>query len=253
MNLNIIAKLLDDAVLNSTAVEQISHSRKLTIDEAYAVQSILISRRYQRGEQLSGLKLGFTSKAKMEQMGVEDMIWGRLTDQMYIENESSIEKSKFIHPRAEAEIAFRIGKKVDKVLTHDNVMDYIDGIAVAIEIIDSRYKNFKFSLEDVIADNCSSAAYCIGNWHTTATTVRDLKMSLKIDGKVVHEGNSNDILGDPIESMIAVSRLSLAYGECLIPGDVVLAGAATPAVFVEKLQTVEAEAFGLGHARLVVM
>ena len=184
MNYNKIAANLDEAVLNATPIAQISTEQSINLDEAYAIQSILIGRRYKRGEKSTGLKLGFTSKAKMEQMGVHDMIWGRLTDEMFYTNGGSIPKDKFIHPRAEPEIAFRISKPIDKALSIAEIMNYVDGVAVAIEIIDSRYKNFKFSLEDVIADNCSSTGYSIGEWKSTDHTVADIEMKLNVDGQV---------------------------------------------------------------------
>jgi len=247
-----LAETLDKAAFNATPVPQLSLSHTLNIEEAYAVQSISIARRYIRGEKRVGLKLGFTSKAKMEQMGVHDMIWGRLTDQMQYESGADLVIGNFIHPRAEPEIAFRISQTIEKNLTLENALQYIDGIAVAIEVIDSRYKNFKFSLEDVVADNCSSTGFTIGAWHPVNTNIRGIPMSLVIDGETVQSGNSDAILGNPLESLVNAARLALLNGEILKPGDIVLAGAATSAVYLKKGQTVVAIAEGLGEASLKV-
>jgi 2-oxo-3-hexenedioate decarboxylase len=252
MNYNKIASILDNAALEAIAVEQISKSRNINLEEAYAIQSISLARRYKREEKFVGLKMGFTSKAKMEQMGVHDLIWGRLTDRMEYKTEEQLEFDQYIHPRAEPEIAFRLSRRVDRVLDMDNVMDYIDGVAVAIEIIDSRYKNFKFSLEDVVADNCSSAGFIIGKWRPVNSSVANLKMQLLIDSKVVHEGNSNAILGNPIESLISASRLAMENGEELSEGHIVLAGAATAAEFIKSGQTIQATAEGLGEVSLEI-
>jgi len=127
------------ASFNATPTGQISQSQEFNLKEAYAIQGLSIARRYVRGEKLVGLKLGFTSKAKMEQMGVHDMIWGRLTDKMQYEADSEIVKKQFIHPRAEPEIAFKIGKDITEDITLDNAAEYVSEVAVAIEIIDSRY------------------------------------------------------------------------------------------------------------------
>ena len=253
MNYNKTAEILDQAAFKATAIEQISQSQAFNLEEAYAIQSISLARRYVRGEKLVGLKLGFTSKAKMEQMGVHDMIWGRLTSHMQRNSGGEIVIKQFIHPRAEPEIAFRISKTIDQVLTLDNALAYIDGVAVAIEIIDSRYQNFKFSLEDVVADNCSSAAFTIGAWQAPTTKIQDIQMQLMVDGAVVQEGNSNAILGNPLESLIAAARLAAENGEILGAGSIVLAGAATPAVYLAANQQVEAIAEGLGKVSLKVV
>lgn len=251
MNYNKIAETLDKASLFAEATSQISETQKINLDEAYGIQSISMAKRYIRGEKLVGIKLGFTSKAKMEQMGVHDMIWGRLTDRMEYMKDEELDMSSFIHPRAEPEIAFRLSKDVDVILNKENAFDYIDGVAVAIEIIDSRYQNFKFSLEDVVADNCSSSGFIIGEW-VKPQQVNNLEMSLSFDGEVVQSGNSNAILGDPMESLYAASRLALDNGENLLEGYVVLAGAATPAMYIKSGQTISVKAESLGEVILKV-
>ncbi len=243
---------LDTAAKNATEIAQISFSQFISIEAAYEIQALSIAQRYERGETLVGLKLGFTSKAKMEQMGVHDMIWGRLTSEMCYQNGGKLSKSKFIHPRAEPEIAFLIKEDITELLTLETAPNFVEGVAAAIEIIDSRYQNFKFSLEDVIADNCSSAGYVIGTWHSPDTTISDLKIDLKIDTKIVETGSSNAILGNPWESVVAAARLSLQYNEPLKKGMILLAGAATSAVFIQTGQIVEATIEGLGTVKLQV-
>ena len=251
MNYNFLAETLDKASLYAEPTAQISETQKINLDEAYAIQSISLAKRYIRGEKLVGIKLGFTSKAKMEQMGVHDMIWGRLTDRMEYMKDEELDLSTFIHPRAEPEIAFRLSNDVDVILTKENVFDYIDGVAVAIEIIDSRYENFKFSLEDVVADNCSSSGFILGEWKEPQGVI-NLEMSLSLDDEIVQTGNSNAILGDPMESLYAASRLALENGENLLKGYVVLAGAATPAMYIKSGQRISASAEGLGNVVLKV-
>jgi len=253
MNYNQLAKQLDEGAKKAKAVSQLSLEHEINLAQAYAIQSISLGRRYLRGEQWTGLKLGFTSKAKMEQMGVHDMIWGRLTDQMEYKNGSTLQKAKFIHPRAEPEIAFKIAKDIDQVITHDNALEYIENVAVAIEIIDSRYQNFKFSLEDVIADNCSSAGYVIGDWLPPNTKIQDIEMSLLINGAVSQKGNSNAILGNPMESFVASARLASENGENLPKDSIILAGAATSAVYIEEGQKIEASADGMGSVSIGVI
>jgi len=162
---NHIAEILDTAAIEAKPTNQISASQVISIKDAYEIQKLSIQRRINRAEDLMGYKLGFTSKAKMEQMGVHSVIWGRLTSSMELKTGQEMNLSEFIHPRVEPEIAFLISKDISSELSMDEIKDHVDQVAGALEIIDSRYENFKFSLEDVIADNCSSSAYKIGKWH----------------------------------------------------------------------------------------
>ena len=248
-----IGNILDQAAHSATVTQQISLSQQIDLKEAYEIQEISIDRRLERGESLTGYKLGFTSKAKMEQMGVHDLIWGRLTDNMHYKNGDSLNSEHFIHPRVEPEIAFLIGKTIDRKLELDETREYLNGVAAALEVIDSRYKNFKFSLEDVIADNCSSAAYVIGDWHPPGTAVGDLDINLTINNEQSQSGNSNAILDNPLESLVAISRILSEQGIEIKPGMVVLAGAATPASFIHKGDQIEARFEGLGIVNLSVV
>src|SRR4051794_25447991 len=99
-----IAARLDDPARYARATAQLAEP--LTIEQAYAVQAASPPRRYARGEQRVGIKMGFTSRAKMAQMGIDEMIWGRLTDAMLVEDGGIIRFDKYVHPRVEPEIAF---------------------------------------------------------------------------------------------------------------------------------------------------
>ena len=252
MNYKEIGKQLDIAALEKEAIAQISLSKSITVDEAYTIQYENIQRRVNRGEQIIGIKMGFTSKAKMEQMGVHDMIWGRLTDDMHYLNGDKLDIAKFIHPRAEPELCFLVSKTIDREISIDEVGDFIEAVAPAIEIIDSRYKNFKFSLEDVIADNCSSSAFVVGNWESLSRDIRNLEVELLFDGETVQKGNTIDILGDPYASIVAASRLTHQYGFDIIEGSYIMAGAATPASYIKSGVHLLASVKGLGEVDLNV-
>ncbi len=234
MNLNSIASLLDNAQANQQAVDQINQTRNLTLDEAYAIQSILVSKRLIRGHKIHGVKMGFTSKEKMKQMGVNDLIWGVLTSDMQYHNNAEINLSRFIHPRIEPEIAFLLKKDIDEGYSEKTMKEYVEAVSSALEIIDSRYRNFKFSLEDVIADNCSSSAYILGEWQEVNTKIEAIAMGLYEDGIEIRQGNSNNILDNPWNSFHESVRISGIYGHKHKKGDVVLAGAATAAYHMKK-------------------
>lgn len=247
-----IAQYLDDAAQNATAVEQLGEKENITLAEAYKIQRLSIEKRIERGEIISGFKLGFTSYAKMEQMGVHDLIWGILTDKMIIKPGEKISLDRYIHPRAEPEIAFRVAKPIDKPIELEEVGEYIDKTASAIEIIDSRYKNFKFSLEDVVADNCSSIGYCVGKWQDFTPKIDDLHIQLKINEEVVEKGKSAAILKNPIQSIVELSRLASEAGLTVEKGQVIMAGAATAAVYLKSNQKVEVDVETLGKVSFKV-
>jgi 2-keto-4-pentenoate hydratase len=253
MDLQKLAIRLDEAAIKAKAIEQLSLTNKFDLDQAYEIQRLAIEQRLKRGEKLIGLKMGFTSVAKMEQMGVHDMIWGRLTDTMLIDNGGETSLSKYIHPRAEPEICFHIAKDIHGEVALEDLDEYVDGIASAIEIIDSRFENFKFSLEDVVADNCSSIGLSIGEWQVPTREIKDLKMTQSFNCEVVAEGTSKDILGDPWKSLQAATRLAAKYNEPIKAGHVIMAGAATAAVFLKPEIDVMATVENLGEVRFQVI
>jgi 2-oxo-3-hexenedioate decarboxylase len=250
MSLKEIAKTIDKAAATATATQQLSVNLNFTEDEAYEIQRLSIQERYNRGEQFVGLKLGFTSFAKMEQMGVHDMIWGRLTNKMWYKSGDTLPLNKFIHPRAEPEIAFLLKKDLDKEISLAEIPDYIQACAPAIEIIDSRYENFKFSLEDVIADNCSSAAFVLGAWQPLPASLNDLEISLLFDKEVKQKDQSNAILDNPYLSICNASRLAAKYNQPFKAGQILLAGAATPAVFIEQGKSITVKVQNLGSCSI---
>ena len=104
------AQLLDDAARHARAVPQIDPHGELSLAEAYAIQSASIQRRLARGERRVGVKMGFTSRAKMVQMGIDDVIWGRLSSAMQVEEGAPLKFARFVHPRVEPELAFVLKK-----------------------------------------------------------------------------------------------------------------------------------------------
>lgn len=236
------AKYLDNAQRAAVAVAQLPDS--LDLEVAYAVQRDLIDCRVQRGERVVGAKLGFTSAAKMAQMGVHEIIAGTLTDAMRLADGASISLGALIHPRIEPEVAFRVCAPLPTDDPSTDALRCVDAVAPALEIIDSRYRDFRFRLSDVVADNASSAAFVIGEWQPISD-VRDRKVVLQIDGTVVKSGSTADILGHPVNALRAYAELARSRGWSLRPGDLLLAGAATAAVpFSTAL--VSAEVDGLG-------
>lgn len=241
-----ITQRLDDAARYAQETPQFDTDNQLSLDQAYEIQRASIERRLQRGERRAGVKMGFTSRAKMIQMGLSDVIWGRLTDAMQVEEGSQIERSRFVHPRVEPELAFLLKKPLHGHETGAEALAAVEAIAPAIEIIDSRYKDFKFTLPEVIADNASSSGFVVGGWHSPQTDFSNLGLVLSIDGRAVQVGSTAALLGDPLRSLVAAARLSAEAGEPLQAGWIVLAGGATPAEWIHPGQHISVRMQGLG-------
>jgi 2-oxo-3-hexenedioate decarboxylase len=244
IDLDAIAARLDAAALTATPVPQLAEP--LTLDDAYEVQARLLALRCRRGERPVGIKMGFTSRAKMAQMGVSDLIWGRLTDRMQRPAGGTLSRKTFVHPRAEPEIAFRLQQPLSGRIDTAAARAAIGAVAAAVEIIDSRYRDFRFSLTDVVADNSSSSAFVVGSWLEPTFDFGDLPMQLLIDGEVRQTGSSAAILGHPLESLVNAARLAAERGESLRAGDIVMAGAATAAEALAPGQHVQAVVERLG-------
>jgi 2-oxo-3-hexenedioate decarboxylase len=242
------AAQLDDAAREAREVAQIDPEGRLPLPDAYAIQRASIERRVSRGERRVGVKMGFTSRAKMVQMGVKDVIWGRLTGDMLIEEGTAASFARFVHPRVEPEIAFVLKKPLAGQVTAAQALASVEAVVPALEIIDSRYRDFKFTLPDVIADNASSSGFVVGPWCDPREDFSNLGLTMSIDGRVVQVGSTAAILGHPLRSLVAAARLSEAAGEPLQAGWVVMAGGATPAEWLRLGQYVSIEMERLGSA-----
>lgn len=250
MDIAAIAERLDTAMRDARAVPQLTET--LSLDQAYEVQAASLARRYARGERRVGVKMGFTSLAKMEQMGISEVIWGRLTDAMRFADGASVPFERFVHPRIEPEIAFLLGTdllgEIDEVDAHAALA----GVAPALELIDSRYQNFRFSLSDVVADNSSTSAFVIGPWLEPFADLAELRFTMAIDGEAKQTGSSAAILGDPIRSLVRAARLAAAAGEPLKAGDVVMAGGATAAEALAPGNRVTLDVDRLGRVSVAI-
>lgn len=229
MDIDAAAAALDEARTAASPIARLSAGQRFDLDVAYRIQAAGVARRLERGERRSGAKMGLTSRAKAAQMGVEEPIYGRLTDAMLVEEGGMANASAFIHPRVEPEIAFLLGAPLTGNVSPAEAYRSVAAIAPALEIIDSRYADFKFSLTDVVADNGSAAGYVVGPWCRPDHDIANLGMVLEFDGRAVQIASSAAILGHPMRSLAAAARLAAATGERLEAGWIVLAGGATAA------------------------
>ena len=227
-----LARRLDDAAQSRTDTPSLADDHTIDIDDAYRIQNILLERRTARGESVVGIKLGFTSQAKMAQMGVTEVIVGQLTDAMAVTDGGDLELSTFIHPKIEPEVAYRLSKDVDLDDPSVDIESCVDAVAPAMEIIDSRYRDFRFTYTDVVADNTSAAGYVIGPWQPMRSAA-NLVVRMEVGSETV-TGSTAAILGDPVHALHALVDIARRRHIPLRAGYVILAGAATAAVRLDE-------------------
>lgn len=225
------AYLLDAADQRAEVAAITTQLGELTVDEAYAIQAALLDRRLARGEQLVGAKLGLTSRAKQEQMGVSEPVYGWLTDRSILPNDD-VPLAELIHPRVEPEFVFRLAEDVSGPdVTAGDVLDATAEVLGGIEVIDSRYQAFKFTLPDVIADNTSAARVRLGGPGLTPrqADLTTLGCTFELDGEVTGTATGAALLGDPARCVALLVHHLDRVGRKLEAGWTVLAGAATDA------------------------
>lgn len=200
----------------------------------YAVQAEDRRQRLAGGERVVGAKLGLTSIAKQQRMGVDRPVVGFLTDAMLLRPSNVPDRlSGWVQPRIEPEIAFVTARTIDHPLRPHEVADSIATVTVAAEILDSRYTGYRFRLPDVVADNTSAAAVVLADRALPLGEVGDLAAlgcEVAVDGQVVHRATGAAILGDPLRAVSLLAEHLARHGEALPAGSVVLAGALTDAV-----------------------
>lgn len=228
------------------------------VEEAYAVQAAGMALREARGERQYGIKMGFTSRAKMQQMGVSEMIAGRLGEAGRAEDGGELSRAAFIHPRIEPEIAFLLsrdlGEDTDATPGPDELARAVDAVAPALEIIDSRYRDFRFDLPAVVADNTSAAAFVVGAWQPVRPMLDTLGLLMHLpQPQRTVCGCTAAILGDPWRALAAAVRLANRHGLPLRAGAIVMAGAATAAEPLPERGLVTLEMSGLGRVQLHVV
>ena len=233
---------------------------KITLDhpemdwaDAYAVQDEIRRRKEARGERIVGLKAGLTSYAKMHQMGVDTPIFGFLAESFVVANGSQCEHAKLIHPKVEPEIVFVTKAPLAGPGCHvAQVLAATDFVVSGIEVIDSRYRDFKFDLKSVVADNCSSSRFVVGgmlrnpgdqDWSTTGVVMEK-------NGQIVSVGAGAAVLGHPATAVALLANHLGARGQCIPAGSVILTGGITEAVSVDAGDHITLHMQGMGHTSI---
>lgn len=221
----------------------------LDLRTAYAIQDEALRLRRARGESVVGLKLGLTSRAKQQRMGINSPSLAWLTDAMVLPASDPVPRAELIHPRAEPEIVFVMGRRLaGPGVTPASALAAVRCVYGGIELIDSRYANFRFTLPDVVADNGSSGRFVLGPT-PCAPDAMDLSLEaclLDINGQVVDTATGAAVQGHPAEAL-ALAANSLADRHlALEEGWIVLTGGMTDAISVRPGSRVAAHFSHLG-------
>jgi 2-oxo-3-hexenedioate decarboxylase len=233
-----LAKHCEDAELNAVEITKITDDYpEMTYEDAYDIQWTARAAKEARGTKIVGMKMGLTSQAKMKQMGVPNPCYGYLADYFSYADSAEIKIDELIHPKVEAEIAFVLKSDLQGPgCTIADVLAATDFVMPAVEVIDSRYKDFKFDLKSVIADNSSSSRYVTGGQAKSikGLDLKTLGVVMEINGEIVQLGAGAAVLGHPATSIAMLANMLSQRGEILKAGTYILSGAITAAVSVKK-------------------
>lgn len=223
--------------------------KDLTLEQAYAIQNEMLQRRLARGEKLLGLKLGLTTRAKQIQMGISSPLTAWLTDAMQLAPGVPLPGNELIHPRVEPEIVFVMHQRLaGPGVTAESALRAVGTVRAGIEILDSRYKNFRFTLPDVVADNASSARFVLGSiaLPPSVLNLAQEECVLEVNGEVVGSANGSAVQGHPAEA-VALAANALAEHNLAIEADwIILTGGMTEAVYITPQSMVKASFSHLG-------
>lgn len=249
-----LAQRVDDAARNRTAIPMLTADHpQMTLGDAYAVQAELRRRMVSRGIRVTGLKMGLTSRAKMLQMGVTESLHGFITDEGAYGDGAEIPVTRYIHPRIEAEIAVVMktalrGPGCDAA----RAAAAIDFVLPAIEVIDSRFADFKFDVLSVVADNTSAAGYVAGGRSRRLHEIDLLTEGVVLtrNGQVAETGAGAAVLGNPLEAVAMLANQRAALGDEIPAGCLVMTGGITAAIHVHAGDSVTVHYQSLGSVRM---
>jgi 2-oxo-3-hexenedioate decarboxylase len=245
-----VAEYLHRCEIERREAEQIVKLHpEITIDDAYLIQQELVKIKLSQGNKIIGYKLAFTTRAKQRSMGISTVGFGYLFDYMKIDDRGELNLAGVIHPKAEAEIAFIIGEDLYGDVSPYEVIEATKFVAPAIEFVDSRYKDFKFDLVDVIADNFSASRFSIGSDVKKPSEV-DLRLSGVIfekNGIPEKTGALGAVLGNPAIAVSQLVKFLSKRGEKVKAGSIILTGSITEAIDVKEGDFVKVTICGVGE------
>jgi 2-keto-4-pentenoate hydratase len=244
-----LARRLAKAITDRTAIGPLTDEfPDLDLEAAYRVQH----RQRPDASAIAGWKLGVTSRAKQRQVGVGDPTFGFLRAEHAVDLGAPLHVGELVNPRAEPEVVFTLGQDLSGPhVTARQFLAACSGVATGIEIIDSRYRDYKFTIADVVADNTSAGRYVVGApVDPNGIDLRLVGVLLEHNGEVIATGAGAAALGHPAAAGAWLVRALHAQGEGLRAGEVVMSGGLTAAVPLNAGDTVVATIDRLGTVEL---
>lgn len=225
----------------------------IDVVDAYEIQLINIRQRVAEGANVIGHKVGLSSRAMQDMMGVDEPDYGHLLDEMEVFEDIPVSSSRFLYPRVEVEVGFILADDLPGAgCTEEDVLAATAAFAPAIELIDTRITNWQIRLCDTIADNASSAGWVLGEARVSPKDIDicAIEAVLTNNGEVVAQGRSDAVLGNPVTAVAWLARKVEGFGVRLRAGDIVLPGSCTRAIDAPAGSNFVAEFAGLGSVRL---
>ncbi len=254
MDLQAAADRLWDAIGRREAITPLTADLpELTVDAAYEIQDVVVARYEAAGDPVTALKLGLTSRAKQTQMQVTEPLYGWLTASMALDVGEPLATDTLIQPRAEPEIAFLLGRDLaGPAVTAADVLAATAAVAPAIDVLDSRFTGYRFTLPDVAADNSSAGRYLVGATlrDPAGLDLRTLGCVFRRNGVLAATAAGAASLDHPAAAVAWAARKVSARGGMLAAGMWVLSGALTAAVPMQPGDHVTVEIDRLGSVGL---
>jgi 2-keto-4-pentenoate hydratase len=225
----------------------------IDVVDAYEIQLINIRQRVAEGARVLGHKVGLSSLAMQQMMGVDEPDYGHLLDEMQVFEDTPVKAGRYLSPRVEVEVGFILAADLPGAgCTEDDVLAATEALVPSIELIDTRITDWKIALCDTIADNASSAGFVLGEARVSPRDldVKAIDAVLTRNGEVVAEGRSDAVLGNPVTAVAWLSRKVESFGVRLRKGDIVLPGSCTRAIDAHAGDAFVADFAGLGSVRL---
>lgn len=221
----------------------------LTIDDAYAISLAVLAKRRADGERVVGKKIGVTSKAVQDMLGVHQPDFGFLTDRMHVTGDIDIAANGLIQPRAEAEIGFILKASLKGPgVTAAQVIAATDAIVPCFEIVDSRIEDWKIGIVDTVADNASCGVFVLGEARADPRLhdLPNLYVTVTKNGEPLSEGYGHAVQGSPAEAVAWLANTLGEYGVTLEAGDMILSGSLVPLEDARAGDVFEMELHGVG-------
>ncbi|MCD2137335.1 2-keto-4-pentenoate hydratase [Salinicoccus halitifaciens] len=226
---------------------------EISIEDAYDIQLYTIEQNVKSGRRITGKKIGLTSKVMQEALGVEEPDYGHLLDDMQVKNGGTIPLGRVLQPKVEGEIAFILKDDLEGPdVTIQDVLEATEVVVPALEIIDSRIKDWKITLADTVADNASSGLYLLGDIPTKIEDIdlKQVEMTLYKNGILQNTGVGTAVLGDPAKCVAWLANKLSSYGITLKAGEIILSGALSAAVEAGPGDYFSAKFSGLEEVRV---